>query len=196
MKKASESFMKKTIAFVLLMMLLVSLSACGPQVETPQITVGTQPPQQTDGPGETTAPQETTAPAQAGEVFAFLYEEVTLCPGEAFDAEALPKATSTYQVPSCALEGTDNVYNYGTFEVTAFDEGKGEYIYSVYFLDPNLKTPEGLALGDTAAKARELYGNDYETQETAMVYTRGNTQLILIVQQDSIVSIEYRLGVE
>lgn len=188
--------MRKILVLSLAVLLLVSLAACNENTETPQITIGTQPPQQTTAPQGTTAPQETTAPTQTGEVYAFVYEEVSLCPGEAFDASALPEASSTYQVPSCALEGTDNVYNYGTFEVTAYDEGKGEYIYSVYFLDPNLTTPEGLALGDTAAKAQELYGKDYETQETAMVYTRGDTQLILIVQQDSVVSIECRLVVE
>lgn len=188
--------MKKIFVLALTAMLLLSLAACDQKTENPQITIGTQPPQQTTTPQGTTASQETTAPTQKGEVFAFLYEDAALCPGEAFDPTALPEATSTYRVPSCALEGTDNVYNYGTFEVTAYDEGKGEYIYSVYFLDPNLKTPEGLALGDTAAKARELYGEDYETQQTALVYTRGNTQLILIVQQDSVVSIEYRLVVE
>ena len=188
--------MKKAFVCLLAMLLLVSLAACGETVDTPQITVGTQPPQESDVSQDTTAPQETTAPSQTAEAFAFVYEEVVLCPGEAFVASELPEAASVYQVPSCALEGTDNVYNYAAFEVTAFDDGKSEYIYSVYFLDPNLKTPEGLALGDTAAKAQELYGKDYETQETALVYTRGNTQLILIVQQDSIVSIEYRLVVE
>lgn len=188
--------MKKAFVCLLAMLLLVSLAACGETVDTPQITVGTQPPQESDVSQDTTAPQETTAPSQTAEAFAFVYEEVVLCPGEAFVASELPEAASVYQVPSCALEGTDNVYNYAAFEVTAFDDGKSEYIYSVYFLDPNLKTPEGLAIGDPASLVREIYGADCDVQDTAWTYTAGSTQLILILQNDSVVSIEYRLVVE
>ena len=97
-----------------------------------------------------------------------------------------------YQVPSCAVEGTDNVYNFGGFEITAFAENGSERIYSVYFIDPNLTTPEGLALGDGVQKVTELYGEDYAQDGAALVYTAGDTQLIVIVENDVVVSIEYR----
>jgi len=188
--------MKKVFVCLLAMLLLVSLAACGETVETPQITIGTQPPQESTAPQNATDPQDPTEPDRTAEVFAFVYEGVELCPGEAFDASKLPEAASVYQVPSCALEGTDNVYNYSAFEVTAFDDGKNEYVYSVYFLDPNLKTPEGLALGDPASLVQELYGQEFTAQGTATVYTRGKTQLVLIIQNEAVVSIEYRLIVE
>lgn len=189
--------MKKVFVILLASMLLLSLAACDQNQEQPQITIGTQPAAQTTAPQQTEQPEQTTEPQPQQEgVYAFTYEETVLCPGEPFDASKLPAASSTYKVPSCALEGTDNVYNYAAFEVTAFDDGKGEFVYSVYFLDPNLTTAEGLAIGDTAAKAEELYGKDYAAEGTSMVYTKGNTQLVLILQSGNIISIEYRLVIE
>ncbi len=118
---------------------------------------------------------------------------MTLTPGEAFDASALPDADDVYTVPSCAVEGSDNVYNYTTFEVTAYDAGDGEVTYSIYLIDPNITTPEGLALGDGVDKVTELYGDGYEQDGTAMIYTRGETKLSIILQDDVVVSIEYLL---
>jgi hypothetical protein len=125
--------------------------------------------------------------------FSFTYNGVELVPGDSFDASRLPEALSVYQVPSCALVGTDNLYNYDTFEVTAFNDGTGEFIYSIYFIDPNMTTPEGLALGDSLDKAVGIYGSGYADEAGECVYTNEQTQLRLIVQNDVVVSIEYRL---
>ena len=190
--------MKKWIAMLLALMMVLSLAACGgdeapagdQQVNLGQVTEATK------------AADETEAPVQGGEVvpggavFAFAYEGVEIIPGAAFDASLLPEAASVYEVPSCALEGTDNLYNYELFEVTAFDEGGGEFVYSIYFIDPNLTTPEGLALGDDLAKAVELYGEGYENLDGELVYTVEKTQLRLIVENDVVVSIEYRMVTE
>lgn len=195
--------MKKFIAMILALTMVLCLTACGGNEEAAgdqQITLGANVTEATKG-AEATEPSVET-PTEGGEVvpaggvFAFTYEGVEIIPGEAYDASALPEAASVYEVPSCALEGTDNVYNYETFEVTAYDEGNGEFVYSIYFIDPNLTTDEGLALGDDLAKAVELYGESYEEVDGEYVYTRTNTQLRLIVENEVVVSIEYRLVTE
>lgn len=183
--------MKKWIAMMLAVFMLVCLTACGGDDEGGAgQTIGGSVTEATKG-ADTVEGTEEIVPG--GAVFAFTYDDVEIIPGEPFDASKLPEAHSVYQVPSCALEGTDNVYSYTTFEVTAFDEGNGEYVYSIYFLDPNLTTNEGLALGDDFAKAAELYGDSYEEVDGEYVYTRANTQLRLIVENNAIVSIEFRM---
>ena len=185
--------MKKLIAILLAMMLVLSLAACGAEEESNEDLVITRAPEA----------EATEAPAEGGEeapavdegMFTFVFDGVELIPGAAFDPAALCEAASVYEVPSCAIEGTDNVYNYETFEITAYDDGTGEVIYSIYFLDPSLTTTEGLALGDDAAKVTELYGENYVEEGTAYVYTRTDSQLFVIVENGSVVSIEYRMVV-
>jgi hypothetical protein len=189
--------MKKILALTIAIMMLLCFTACNKTSGTdmPQITMGAQQSETsvaTDSSQEATEGQKT----EAGAAYVFAYQGVKLQPGTAFDASALPEATSTYTVPSCALEGTDNVYNYDAFEVTAYNEGKGEFIYSIYFIDPNLTTPEGLALGDSLDKAISLYGDGYTQEDSAYTYVGGNTMLVIILQNDAIASIEYRMVTE
>lgn len=188
--------MNKIIALSMAAMMLLCFAACGQEQpnDVPQITIGSPLNEHSETLGTQT--QADTQPQGAGEPFSFTFADVKLVPGAAFDAAKLPEAASTYQVPSCALEGTDNVYNYETFEVTAFNDGKSEFIYSIYFLDPNLTTPEGLALGDTLDKVIDLYGEDYTQESTSYTYESAGTMLIIILQNDTIASIEYRMVTE
>lgn len=142
--------------------------------------------------GETkAADQENTKEGEG--VFSFVYEGATLIPGELLDHSALPECSDVAEVPSCAFGGNDNVYNFDAFELTAYLDGDEERIYSIYFMDPNLPTTEGLCLGDTVDDMRSLYGEGYEEEGTACTYTRGETLLIIITKNDIVVSIEYRL---
>lgn len=127
-------------------------------------------------------------------VFSFVYENVTLTPGEVFDQSALGSPATVSEVPSCAFEGNDMVYNYEAFELTAYIEDNGERIYSIYFIDPNLPTTEGLCLGDTVEDMKACYGENYQTDGSSCVYTRGDTLLSVVTQNDTIVGIEYRLN--
>lgn len=125
--------------------------------------------------------------------FSFLYNGVTLIPGEIFDRSVLGKYKEVSEVPNCALGGSDKVYNYKMFELTAYIEEDVERIDSIYFIDSNLPTTEGLRLGDTVDDMKSLYGENYVAEETAYTYTRGETLLIIITKNDIVVSIEYRL---
>lgn len=178
--------MKKILTILLAAALLLCLAACGGE-KTP---VETTAPVETTVPAETTAPVETTAPA-AEEVFAFQVNGAEIIPGTAFDPSVLPATDSVYTIPSCAFEGTDNVYNYGTYEIIAYNEGNGEIVYSIYFIDANLTTPEGLAIGDDAARVTQLYGEG-TVNGTEITYQKGDTLLVIILDGDFVGSIEYR----
>lgn len=126
-------------------------------------------------------------------VFSFAYNGASLVPGELVDHSALPKYTDVAEVPSCAFGGNDNVYDFKLFELTTHVDGEEECIYSIYFVDPNLPTTEGLRLGDTVDDMISLYGEDYEAEENVYAYKRGETSLNMITKNDIVVSIEYRL---
>lgn len=191
--------MKKLIALIMAVLMVLALAACGSAADledVPAITRGNdddeQEQNQPEQEGE--ARQEGGTPATKHE-YGYTYEGVELIPGNPFDPGVLPEAGSVYEVPSCAIEGTDNLYNYGTFELTAFNDGTGEVIYSIFFIDPNITTDEGLALGDDVSKVIELYGEGYIQEGTAYVYTGVNTILSILVQNDTVTSIEFRMVV-
>lgn len=191
--------MKRMIAVLLSLLMLFALTACGEpadKTETPTGTVADN----TTAVEDTTTEEDTTAAAEdttAGSDeqepgFVFTFEGVELTPGQAFDAAALPEENSVYQVPSCAIEGTDNVYNYGTIEVTAFDDGNGEVIYSVYIMDANTPTNEGLYIGDTLDHIVAAYGEDYTREGNQITYQKGDTLLIIILGGEYVQSIDFR----
>ena len=202
--------MKRVLAILLATLLLIGLVGCGQneQPKDPQMQTTAAPAvEETDAPAEdttaapeeetTAAAEETTAPEQAidEDGFSFVYQGVTLVPGNAFDSAALPEAESVFQVPSCAIEGTDNVYSYGDIEVTAFNDGNGEVIYSVYIVDANTPTAEGLYIGDTLDQVIAVYGEDYTQENGQVTYQKGNTLLVIILDGDYVASVDFRWAV-
>ena len=185
--------------------IVAALAGCGqasPTGSLPQnITAGTgssgsdteKESNKGDGENQDSGAQDKSSREEKGE-FSFLYEGVTLIPGEVFEQSLLGESLEISEVPSCAFDGNDMVYNYGMFELTAYIDGDEERVYSIYFIDPNLPTTEGLCLGDTVEKMTSLYGENYEMIGTSYDYTRGDTVLSIVTQNDTVVGIEYRLN--
>lgn len=197
--------MKKILTLWLCLLMLLSLAACGSDEVTEEQMI-TRPAevenvnasaevQTSREPILEEASQQAAAPAVVGN-YTFDANGVELIPGDPFDPGILPEPVSVYQVPSCAIEGTDNLYNYGSFELTAFDDGTSELIYSILLTDPNITTTEGLALGDSVQKVTEIYGEGYTQEGNAYVYTGDAEILYIIVQGDYVASIEYRMIVD
>ena len=184
--------MRKTIAMLALLAITFVLAACGADANVNEDLVITRGTETAEMAQETQAAEEVAA----AKIYSFTAEGVELIPGAAFDPAVLPEAASVYTVPSCAIEGTDNVYNYETFEVTAYNDGTGEVIYSIYIIDPNISTPEGLALGDSLDRVVELYGDGYVVSGTAYDYSSEGTMLSIIIQGDTVASMEYRMITE
>ena len=199
--------MKRIIAFCFCLMLLAGLTACGtdelseermitrPAEEAAEpVAVAALAEEPETAPAAETAGTEETQEAAAVAVGNYTFDAngVELIPGDPFDPAVLPKADSVYEVPSCAIEGTDNVYNYGTIEVTAFNDGTGEVIYSVYIVDANTPTNEGLYIGDTVDHVIAAYGEDYTRENGQITYQKGDTLLIMILDGDYVLSIDFR----
>ncbi|MBQ7415764.1 MAG: hypothetical protein IJW14_01845 [Oscillospiraceae bacterium] len=178
--------MKKLIALLLAVLMVAALAACDTQ----------QPADPKDTTPPATNPSGNTEPSKpAEEGFSFIYEGVELIPGAPFDPSALPEADSIFTVPSCAIEGTDNVYSYPALELTAYNDGSGEVIYSIYLTDADTSTTEGLYVGDDLARVTELYGTTYTENGTELTFTKGSTCLCLILNDGTVISIEYRMVV-
>lgn len=124
------------------------------------------------------------------------YESKNMTPGTVFSRDVFGEEKSYSEVPSCAGQGTDKVYNYGSYEITSYQDGEQEKIYSVYFINDQITTTEGVKISDNSSVMFEKYGNDYVQIGNQYTYTSGNIELAFIVENGFITSITYTLVIE
>ena len=126
--------------------------------------------------------------------FSLKYEGVEVIPGTEFDETQISKEASVIEVPSCAFEGSDKVYTYDNAEITVADVDGKNTVYSVYFINSEMQTNEGVKIGSTKQDMIDKYGSEYEqVLENRFVYTKNNVELAFIIENDTITGIEYTL---
>lgn len=197
--------MKKMNKAFLMLGIVAILTGCGqavPAGNLPQnITAGTNG-SQSDAENNSDKGNEEKQDSEASDqsndkkengIFSFIYEGVKLTPGEVFEQSMLGEASGISERETCAFGEKARVYNYEVFELETYVEGEKEFIYSIYFIDPNLPTTEGLCLGDTVDDMKAFYGENYEMEGGSYDYSGGDTMLAIITQNDVVMSIEYRL---
>ena len=151
----------------------------------------------TQNSGDKTNPeaQNVTGEVQ-DESFKVSYLGVDVTPGTPFNRNDIPEEGTYSEIPSCAFEGTDNVATFSHAEITSAQVNGVETVYSVYFLDTEIKTEEGVAISDDRAKVIEAYGENFEENGNKITYTKGNVELSFLIENDIVTSIEYVLVVE
>lgn len=210
--------MKKLIALLLAMMLVLSMAACGVKEAAPgaeasaaveteagqthpeEVQAENQPEldeeEQPDVPAKTEIPDKDYESVVTDAVFTFRVNGAELIPSEVFDASVLGEAEGVHDTPSYVNGGNDTAYDYGSFRVVAYHDEDTEVIYSIRLTGADVTTSEGLGLSDGVVSVLELYGDEYENEGSAYVYTLGNTQLYITVNNGVVSGIEYRAIVE
>ena len=105
--------------------------------------------------------------------------------------EALGEPVSYFEAASCAFEGLDKIYTYNSFEIDTYPSQDKDLVSAVILKDDSIATAEGVCIGDSLEKLQEVYGE--AAQENGMlIYAKDGMKLCFIIQDDSIISIEYR----
>ncbi|MDE7223004.1 MAG: hypothetical protein K2O34_04390 [Acetatifactor sp.] len=105
--------------------------------------------------------------------------------------QALGEPKSYFEAASCAFEGLDKIYTYNGFEIDTYPAQDKDLVSAVILKDDSVTTAEGVCIGDSLEKLQETYGE--AAQENGMVvYEKDGMKLCFILQDDSIISIEYR----
>lgn len=104
---------------------------------------------------------------------------------------ALGEADSYFEAPSCAFEGLDKTYSYGSFEIDTYEQDGKDYISTIFFCDDLIETPEGVCLFETKEEMMKAYGEGFKEEFGMLVYEKDGMKLKFILDGDEITSIEY-----
>lgn len=161
--------MKKLISLILALTMVLCLSACG------------------GGEAETTAPKAN----EPGYTFVANGTEIAMTANAASIVEALGEPKTYTEEASCAFEGLDKTYFYGSFFMTTYPVGEEDFVYSLWLVDDTLSTPEGICIGSSKADVEAAYGADGYNGTNGYVFTKGASKLTIILDGDTVSSIQY-----
>ena len=189
--------MCKKILAVLIAASLLTLAGCGDSEkvidgDVTNVTTGSRSEESAGEMENSQAPeQQAETAASKGYVFAASGVTVEVDADMAPILQALGEPASYFEAASCAFEGLDKIYTYNGFEIDTYPAQDKDLVSAVVLKDDSVTTAEGICIGDSLEKLLEAYGEG--TQENGMVvYTKDGMKLCFILQDDSIISIEYR----
>ena len=144
--------------------------------------------------------EETTsgdvAQAEPGYVFDYNGVSIQMNTDVAPVLKALGDPQEYFEAKSCAFDGLDKTYYYSGIELTTYPNGDKDYISSVYFKDDSVSTTEGIYIGSTLNELLTAYGENYSGDIGSYTYTKGDSSVLFLVENDEVTSITYLAVVE
>lgn len=180
--------MKKMLCILLSAAVLAALSACAPSGDP----AAPEAPKATDALPKTTESTQ-PAPSEAGEeALAFVYQGTTIQPNAPAEPilSALGEPKSYTEEASCAFDGLDKTYFYGSFYLQTYPAEDGDRVFCLWLVDDAVTTPEGIYIGSTEQQVKDAYGED-SLDGSACTVTRGDCKLTLILTDGVVSSIQY-----
>lgn len=128
----------------------------------------------------------------------FVYNGVEITPhaDAAPVLEALGEPKSYTEEASCAFEGLDKTYYYGSFYLSTYPMDGRDYIYTLWFADDTVATAEGIRIGSPRSRVEEVYGPDAFNGTNAFEMTKGNSRLTILITDGMVSSIRYEAVVK
>ena len=157
-------------------------------------TMKTESPSQTETSSQTIENPTTTETLSVPSGFLFSpSEQVTLYIQQEATAvlSQLGEPLTLLEAPSCAFQGMDRIYGFGSYEITTYENHGKEYIYDIYFLDDSITTEEGIYIGCSKAEMEACYGTNYIETAGSYIYTKDKMTLQFLINKDTITSIRY-----
>lgn len=168
--------MKKLIAMLLAVAMMLCFAACQPT--------------QTENPGLNQEP--------AQDSFSFTYKgtKIALHAPAADVIAALGEPKTYSESTSCAFEGLDKSYGYGSFYLETYPIGDKDYVYGWYFVDDMVENNEGICIGSSKADVEAAYGAENYNGTNAFQIKKGSGMLTIILENDVVSSVQYVIVTE
>lgn len=141
---------------------------------------------------------DSSDPAPQQDNFTFTYHgtQILLNSDAAPIVDALGEPKSYTEEPSCAFDGLDKTYYYGSFYLSTYPLDGRDYVYSIWFVDDSVATVEGIRIGNTRAEVESAYGADCFNGGNAYTQTKGDSKLTIILTDETVSSIQYEVIIE
>lgn len=177
--------MKKAL---LILSLVVSLLITGCNSTPEKVTED-----KTDSTANELVEVEDTAKASTEEGFTFVLKDTAMQINDdmAKITEALGEPTSYFESNSCAFQGLDKVYTYGSVILRTYPKDGGDYLLSIELRDDSVQTPEGAFIGNTLDEVEALYGTPDDKTATSLIYKKGDSILSFIAKNNEVYAITY-----
>lgn len=104
--------------------------------------------------------------------------------------EELGDADEYFESESCAFEGLDKVYTYPGFTLNTYPVDDKDYVLSVVFRDDTVSTEEGISIGSTKDEVTEAYGEPASESAAELVYEKGDSEMTIGLDGDSVSTLE------
>ena len=137
----------------------------------------------------TAAAGEQQAAASDGYVFTVDGTTIAMNAEVAPILEKLGKEKNYFESASCAFEGLDKEYTYNGFVLKTYPLNDVDYVASITLQDDTVATPEGIAIGSELADVTAAYGDS--SSDTKCEYVKGDSQLLILLENGVVTSIQY-----
>ncbi len=173
--------MKKLFAMLLAVAMLLCFAACEVP-ETPDTSSSTT--------GSNTG---NTGNEPVQDSFSFLYKGTTI----ALHAPAAPiiAALGTpddyTESTSCAFDGLDKTYRYGSVYLMTYPLGDKDYVYGWWFTDDLVSNDEDISINSPMNDVEAMYGLENFDGVNQFIIKKGSGTLTIIMKNDKVDSIQY-----
>ena len=124
-------------------------------------------------------------------VFKFKNTDVQINAQMAPIYEKLGKEDAYFESNSCAFQGLDKVYTYGSVIIQTYPVDEVDYVFSIELKDDTVETPEGIYIGASKADVENAYGTPADSTDSAYIYKKGQSQLNIMFDNDVVSAIVY-----
>lgn len=132
------------------------------------------------------------------ENFSFTYNgtKITLGAEAAPIIDALGEPRSYTEEPSCAFDGMDKTYYYGSFYLSTYPLNGKDFVYSFWFADDSVATEDGVRIGNTQADVESAYGADCFNGTNTFTQSEEKSKLTIILIDGLVTSIQCEIIIE
>jgi hypothetical protein len=106
---------------------------------------------------------------------------------------ALGEPLGIFEAPSCAFDGIDRIFSYPGIQIHTYPEDDEDFVHTLSIRDDSISIYGGIFLGSTWDSVKFVFGNDYAQDFDMFTYTRGQTTLAFLVENDIITAITFGL---